>query len=114
MVFLLINLKSGTIFGGGEKNMELIGLLLPALIDLVNRKIVDSDLRFWVSVAICSVVGLGINFLTTGFQFVDAMAGFQSLTASIMSVFGLAQLAYKGLWEKSQVRQTLKLDGDNV
>lgn len=94
--------------------MELIGLLLPALIDLINRKIADSDARFWVSVVICGIVGAFVNWLATGFNFVDAMAGFQSLTASIMAIFGLAQLSYKAVWEKSGVRSALKLDGDHV
>lgn len=90
--------------------MELIGLLLPVLIDLINRKIADTDIRFWVSVAVCAVVGLLVSFLETGFVFASNMEAFQSVTASIMIVFGLAQLAYKGLWEKSTVRERLELD----
>ena len=84
--------------------MELIGLLLPILIDLINRKINDSDLRFWVSVGICAIVGIFLNWIATSFSFTSAMEAFNSLTSSVMEVFGLAQLSYKALWENSKAR----------
>lgn len=89
--------------------MELISILLPALIDLVNKRIANSDVRFWVSVAICAVFGAFLNFLDTGFKFATPQLAFESLTASVMTVFGIAQLSYKALWEKSEMRENLGL-----
>lgn len=93
--------------------MELLGILLPIVIDLFNRKIADSDLRFWVSVFICALVGTGLNFLETQFVFASAKLAFDSLSSSILVVFGLAQLSYKGLWENSKVRNVLGMNGQN-
>lgn len=84
--------------------MELIGLLLPALIDVVNLKFESSTLRFWVSALICAVVGIFLNWIETSFIFATAQMGFDSITTSIMATFGIAQLSYKAIWEKSDIR----------
>lgn len=89
--------------------MEFLALLLPVLIDLVNRKVADTDFRFWISVLICAVAGVGLNYLQTSFSFATPLEGFESLTQSIMVVFGLAQLSYKGFWENSKMRENLSL-----
>lgn len=97
--------------------MELIGILLPLGIDLVNRKIKDSDVRFWVSVAICAVVGILINWLQTSFAFANPMAAFDSVSKSILAVFGLAQISYKAVWENAPIREGLDMkakDDNNV
>lgn len=86
---------------------QYLGILLPAVIDLINRKISNTDIRFWVSFAFCSVVGVLLNYYITdgtGFTTVD------SAIADIFVTFGLAQFSYKGLWENSKVRNTLQLD----
>ena len=84
--------------------MELLGLLLPAVIDVLTRKIADSDVRFWLSVLVCAVVGIFLNWLSTSFAFVSPLDAFNSITTSIMATFGLAQLSFKAFWENSQVR----------
>jgi apolipoprotein N-acyltransferase len=90
--------------------MEFLGLLLPPLIDLINRKIADSDARLWISVLICSLVGAGLNWLETQFIFATPMAAFDSITASILIVFGLAQLSFKAVWEKTSMHKELRED----
>lgn len=92
--------------------MEFLGIFLPVLIDLVNRRFQDTELRFWVSFLICSLVGIFLNWLQTAFSFVTPMEGFESITASILSVFALAQLSYKAVWEKAPVREGLGLKAE--
>ena len=92
--------------------MELLGFLLPAFIDLINRKIDDSDVRFWVSVLICALAGALLNYIDTLFVFETLKAGFISVSESIMIVFGIAQLSYKALWENSTLRETLNLKAE--
>lgn len=92
--------------------MEFLALLLPVLIDLVNRKIADSDVRFWISVGFCAVVGVGFNWLETQFAFGSPMFAFDSVTKTIMVVFGLAQLSYNGVWKNLPVRDKLGLKGN--
>ena len=88
---------------------ELSGLLLPVVIDLINRKVKNSDLRFWVSVLLCGVVGVVLNFIQTEFRFDSVQLGADSIAMSVMATFGLAQLSYKGLWEQSSLRKRLTL-----
>jgi uncharacterized protein YqgC (DUF456 family) len=87
--------------------MELLSLLLPILIDLFNRHIKNSDLRFWVSVVVCAVVGICLNYVDTMWGFQSVKDGFESITSSIMVTFGLAQLAFKGYYENSTLREKI-------
>jgi len=73
------------------------------MIDLINRKITDSDVRFWVSAGICFAVGGAFNWLQTGYVFATPMDAFTSITGSAMQVFGWAQLSYKAAWENRAV-----------
>lgn len=90
--------------------MELLGVLLPLIIDLVSRRVSNSDVRFWISVGICAVVGAFINWITTEFHFSNPQLAFDSISKSILSVFGIAQLSYKAIWENSDLRSTMGLD----
>jgi hypothetical protein len=90
-----------------KTNMEMIGLLLPIVIDLVNRKVENSDIRFWVSVAVCSAVGGALNYLDTSYTFASPVEAFESVTGSIMMVFGLAQISYQGFYENSKLRKSI-------
>jgi hypothetical protein len=83
--------------------MELIGLLLPPLIDLINRKILDEDVRFWISVGICVVFGIVIHMLQHGYNFSNQ----DEVVKSILTVFGLAQISFNGYWKKSTIRETM-------
>lgn len=93
--------------------IQLIGLLLPVLIDLVNRKQSDKDIRFWTSVAICSGIGIATHFITvngfSGYEGMTMLEVADALSQSAMVMFGLAQLSYKGIWENSGTRNELGL-----
>ena len=88
--------------------MELVGFLLPPLIDVINRKVGDSDIRFWVSVFVCAIVGLGINYVDTLFIFESVKAGFDSISASVLIVFGAAQLTYRGIYEGGRLQLAVR------
>lgn len=89
--------------------MELLGLLLPVLIDIFNRRIPDEDLRLLVSVIFCSIVGSFVNWLNTAFIFATPLDAFQSVSSSIMVVFGLSQLSFNAVWKKAPIREDLGL-----
>lgn len=92
--------------------MNLLGVVLVPLIDLLNRRIKDSDLRFWVSVLICSLVGVFVNFVTNnGFHFQTMLEGAESISSSILVIFGIAQLVYKGVYEDSRVQSLIRGQG---
>lgn len=91
--------------------IELLGLLLPPLIDLITyltNKIPDvflgSQARFWLSLTVCALLGLGINYLSHGNNFGDQ----NSIAMSILAVFGASQVSYKAVWEKTQAHLNLK------
>lgn len=90
--------------------MEFIGLLLPIIIDLINRKISSADARFWISVGVCAVIGVGLNWIDTQFLFVSARVAFDSITTTIMMTFGLAQLSYNAVWKDMPMRDKLGLN----
>lgn len=81
--------------------LNLIGLVLPPVIDLVNKFVKDSRLRYVVSLLICILVGAVINFnqLRVG-----------SVTEFLVSaglVFAEAQTVYKLYWSDSAARAKL-------
>ncbi len=84
--------------------IQLIGFLLPPLIDTINRYIKSSYARFWVSVIVCAVIGTILDILSH-----NGLTGVtqESIAQSILMVFGSAQLSYKGVWENSKARANL-------
>lgn len=82
--------------------MTLIGFILPPFIDLINNHIKDNYARFWVSVAFCTVIGFGIEYLTNNALTIEGVS------AQILTVFGLAQISYKAIWEGSDADLSLK------
>lgn len=93
--------------------LELIGILIPAFIDLINRRVKDSDVRFWISVAVCAVVGIAVNYIQTLFVFPSLMEAVEAVSKSILVVFGLAQLVYKAGYENSSFRKENDLKAPN-
>lgn len=81
---------------------NIIAFLLPALIDLVNRKISDTDLKFWISVLICGVVGTGMDYLVGGFTGIEAWA------EQVLIIFGIAQLSYGAIYKNSGLQKMLR------
>lgn len=90
--------------------LELIGIILPALIDFINSKVSESKARFWVSVAICSVFGIGVNFIehngSGGYTGLTLLMIADSLSKSALAMFAVAQISYKAIWENSDVRNS--------
>lgn len=92
--------------------MQLLGFLLPPLIDLLNRKITDSDARFWVSIVVCALIGVGLDIMQvnglgnyTGMTLLEI---FERMATSTMTVFGIAQLSYHGFYKNSQLRTDIQ------
>lgn len=82
--------------------ISLIGFLLPPAIDLINNKVADRDLRFWISVFVCVVVGTFVEWVLVGVLTWEGVA-----TQSLLT-FGMAQLTYNGIWEGSKSDRKLK------
>ena len=76
--------------------MDLVGFFLPPVIDIINSKVENSKLRYWVSMLLCFVVGVLVNL--------DKIKDPQSLLANAALVFTSAQVTYHTYWEKSDVR----------
>jgi len=83
--------------------VNLFGILLPPFIDLINRKVKDSDARFWVSVGVCILIGAVVNYFANGYHF-----NWATIEGNIIAVFGWAQLAYKGIYEDSRLQEVIR------
>jgi len=82
---------------------NLVGFVLPPVIDLINRFIKNSNLRYLVSVLVCLLISGVINFKAVQGGSVD------SLLTSFGLIFAEASSVYKLYWDKSAVRENLKL-----
>ena len=80
---------------------ELIGLLLPPIIDLINKHIGKEKIKFVVSFLVCMVVGVAMNFNDLNTESIGDLLG------SISVVFASAQASYKLYWEKSSIREKI-------
>ena len=75
---------------------ELVGLVLPPVIDLINKHLANSVLKFWVSLTVCVVVAVAVNL--------DKLNNPEDLLGKIALVFAEAQIIYKTYYEKSGIR----------
>ncbi|QGH72336.1 MAG: hypothetical protein [Podoviridae sp. ctg2L5] len=75
--------------------MELIGIIFPPVIDLINRFVKDSAVRFLIAFIICAATGVFLNWIETGFVYADRLTTFQSISASILAVYGSSQISYQ-------------------
>ena len=82
--------------------LALVGFLLPPLIDLVNNKIENGRYRFWLSVLVCVIVGIFVEWVMVG------ILTFDGVSEQIMLTFGMAQLSYGALWKNSNADIELK------
>lgn len=90
---------------------NLLGLLLPPFIDLINRRVKDADARFWISVLVCSIIGvLSTVVFTNFFAGLTVSEAFEVTAVTIISTFGLAQLSYGAVWKRSGTRKKMDLD----
>ena len=90
--------------------IELFGLLLPPLIDVVNKKVSLEYLRFWISVIVCSIVGYVLCYIQTdGFEGFYKMTQYgDAISKSIIMTFGLAQLSFGAYWKETNAHKLLK------
>ena len=79
---------------------NLVGLFMPPVIDLINKRIADDRVRFIISAILCVVVGLVINL--------DKLSNPSEILGSIAIVFATAQTTYNLYWKKSKIRKSLK------
>ncbi len=78
------------------KLFELIaGAVMPPVIDVINRKITNSNVRYFISMVMCLILGAVFNLdkLNPG-----------DILASGAIVFAAAQTVYKTYYFKSDVR----------
>jgi len=83
---------------------DLIGIILPGFIDLINRNVKNSTLRYWIAFGVSVVVAVALNLdkLQSG--------SWEELAGKIGLVFTEAQIVYKGVWEDLGVRKAAGLD----
>lgn len=77
----------------------LVGFLLPPIIDIVNKKVSNSILRFWVAMLVCVLVGILFNL--------DKLHDLPELLGNLALIFAEAQVVYKTYWENSQPRDKM-------
>lgn len=94
--------------------MELLALLLPILIDNINRKVANTDWRLWISVGVCAVFAIFLTWIATSFAFINPQAAFDYITKEIMIVFGLAQLSFQAVWKKTDTHTELRDNAKNL
>jgi len=79
-----------------------VGIGLPVVIDFVNARVANSKIRFVLSVVICAVVALALNFNkvleVNNWQDAGILAG------QVSFIFAQAQIVYKLYWEKNPLR----------
>ena len=96
--------------------LNLIGIVLPLIVDLINTWawIKSSKARLAVSILVCTIFGLSVDFIThngfAGYHGLTLLEIANSLSESVLAMFGMAQLSYKFVWEKSEVRSDVGLN----
>jgi hypothetical protein len=89
--------------------MALIAFFLPALIGMINRKVNNSDTRFWVSFFVCATVGAGFNALVNGAEYagMTPVSIADSVAESILVMIGLVKLSFEGFWDNKAIGKAL-------
>jgi hypothetical protein len=73
----------------------ILGAILPPFIDFLTKKVSDSKIRFGISLVVCILVGVIINYKSFTAE---------NILASIALVFTSAQIIYKTYWKESAFR----------
>jgi len=73
----------------------ILGGILPPFIDFLTKKVVDSKIRFAISLGVCVLAGVAINFQKFGGE---------EILESVALVFASAQIVYKTYWKESVFR----------
>lgn len=91
--------------------MEILaGFFLPPLIGLVVKHLKDTDLRFWVSSAICAIFGILATYISTnGFVTLQGLSlqdQLQVFIPNIMAMIGIVKLSYEAVWNNQKFDRT--------
>jgi len=73
----------------------ILGAVMPPIIDLLTKKVADSKVRFGISMAVCVVIGLAINYKTFTLE---------NILGSLALVFTSAQTIYHTYWKDAGLR----------
>lgn len=82
---------------------NLIGFILPPIIDLINKRVPKSNLRYIISLLVCLIIAAVLN--VKELQFGNS----ESFLVSFGLIFGEAQTVYKLYWSESKARTNLNL-----
>ena len=80
---------------------DIIGIVLPPIIDLVNQKVASAQARFWIAMVFCVVVA----FLANIEEFVNL--DWNVMLGKVALIFTESQIIYKVYWEKATLRDKL-------
>ena len=89
----------------------LVGAFLPALIGTINRRVHNSDLRFWISALIAALVGVIVNFIQhngiVGYTELTLLQTVESFAESIMAMIGMSKISFEGFWANDEVGKAI-------
>lgn len=77
----------------------ILGVILPPLIDLVNRYVKNDRVRFLISVGFSILVG-GIWSVMKN--------GWENVAQDIGLIFATSQIVYKLIYEKSKIQEKIR------
>lgn len=83
----------------------LIGAFLPPIIDLINKNIAHSRIRFLISLLISILIGVAVSYNELS---IDNILG------SAAIVFAAANTTYKTYWNTSSIRANLIKNNKHV
>ena len=73
----------------------LLGGILPPFIDFLTKNVENSKTRFWISVGVCGVIGILMNFYNPQIE---------RIVKNMAIIFTSAQIVYKQYWKESVFR----------
>ena len=82
---------------------RLIGVILPPAIDLINRKVANTDARFWISIAFCMLIATIFNFLNN-----NGFTGLNPVLTDFFWIWGLSQISYKVSYKDSELKKEIR------
>jgi len=82
-------------------NSPLLGIFLPPIIDLINKRITNQKVRFLVSALLCIALGALLTFEEL------KIGNTEELINSSLIIFASAQSVYHLFWKTSELRQTV-------
>lgn len=75
-----------------------VGAILPPFIDIVNKRVKNSNIRYVISLVACLLVGFLLNYQSMNIA---------DLLGSGAVIFASAQTVYKTYYAKSDIRKSL-------